>query len=86
MEQRPTRNHVASRAKSNTLGALFGLLGPCGVPRPQLSPGSVCAAVKANGACVPERNSDPSVCGAVQGLAQTDQSFSLEDPFGIRIL
>jgi hypothetical protein len=72
--------------QSNTLGALFGLLGPCGIPRPQLSPGSVCAAVKADGACVPERNSDPSVCGAVQGLAQADQSFSLEDPFGIRIL
>lgn len=67
---------------ANTLGALFGLLGPCGVPQPNLNPGSVCATPF----CVPGRNSDPAVCIAAQNLARGDRSFSLQDPFGIRII
>jgi hypothetical protein len=68
----------------NTLGALFNLLGQCGVPKPGMDPGNVCANV--GGACGPERNSDPRVCAAAQALARGDRSFSLQDPAGIRIL
>jgi hypothetical protein len=67
---------------ANTLGALFGLLGPCGVPNPAVAPGSICKIPF----CVPGRNSDPAVCIASQNLAQGDRSFSLQDPFGIRIV
>jgi hypothetical protein len=69
---------------SNTLSALFGLLGECGVPQPAVNPGEVCANV--GGSCVPGRNSDPTVCSAAQGLALADRSFSLQDPCGIRIV
>jgi hypothetical protein len=66
----------------NTLGALFGLLGPCAVPDPDVDPGSICG----GSFCVPGRNSDPAVCIAAQNLARADRSFSLQDPFGIRII
>jgi hypothetical protein len=68
----------------NTLGALFNLLGQCGVPKPNMDPGNVCANV--GGACGPGRNSDPRVCTNAQTLARGDRSFSLQDPAGIRIL
>ena len=48
----------------NTLGALFNLLGQCGVPNTSISPEAVCANV--GGACGPGRNSDPQVCSAAQ--------------------
>jgi hypothetical protein len=67
---------------ANTLGALFGLLGPCGVPNPNVNPGSICQIPS----CVPGRNSDPAVCIAAQNVARADRSFSLQDPFGIRII
>ena len=69
---------------TNTMEALFDLLGACGKPRPDLDPGDVCGNV--GGSCVPGRNSDPAVCGAAQSLARSDRSFSLEDPCGVRIL
>jgi hypothetical protein len=69
---------------ANNMFALFNLLGACGVPRPNLNPGDVCAS--SQGACVPDRNSDPSVCIAAQNLARSDRSFSPQDPCGIRIL
>jgi hypothetical protein len=68
----------------NTMGALFNLLGSCGVPKPGMAAGDVCANV--GGACGPGRNSDPRVCSAAQTLARGAQSFSLDDPAGIRIL
>jgi hypothetical protein len=68
----------------NTMSALFNLLGACGVPRPDLDSGAVCANV--GGACGPGRNSDPNVCSGVQDLARNDRSFSLQDPAGIRIM
>jgi hypothetical protein len=69
---------------ANNMFALFSLLGVCGVPRPDLNPGDVCA--NSEGACVPNRNSDPSVCIAAQNLARADRSFCPQDPCGIRIL
>jgi len=66
------------------MSALFNLLGACGVPRPDLDSGAVCANV--GGACGPGRNSDPSVCSAAQDLARKGRSFSLQDPAGIRII
>ena len=68
----------------NTMGALFNLLGHCGIPKTALDPGAVCGAV--GNFCGPDRNSDPSVCAAAQNLARAGQSFCLEDPCGIRIL
>lgn len=68
----------------NTLGALFNLLGHCGVPRPQLDPREVCANV--GGFCGPSRNSDPRVCLGAQTLVRDRRSFSLRDPAGIRIV
>jgi hypothetical protein len=68
----------------NTMGALFNLLGACGVPNLDVPTGQVCATV--GGACGPGRNSDPAVCGAAQDLARGSSSFSLEDPAGIRII
>lgn len=68
----------------NTMGALFNLLGACGVPNLNVPTGQVCATV--GGACGPGRNSDPAVCGAAQDLARGSSSFSLEDPAGIRII
>jgi hypothetical protein len=67
---------------ANTLEALFGLLGACGVPK-TVDPGSVCGSV--DGACVPGRNSDPAVCLTAQNLARGNRSFAPQDPCGIRI-
>jgi hypothetical protein len=68
----------------NTLSALFNLLGQCGIPKPDIDPGSVCGNV--GGACGPGRNSDPRVCSAAQSLARGDRSFSLQDPAGVALL
>jgi len=68
----------------NTMSALFNLLGACGVPNLNVPTGQVCSTV--GGSCGPGRNSDPSVCSAAQDLARGDNSFSLQDPAGIRIL
>jgi hypothetical protein len=68
----------------NTLGALFNLLGACGVPNTNIAVDAVCANV--NGACGPGRNSDPQVCSAAQNLARGKSSFSLQDPAGIHII
>jgi hypothetical protein len=67
---------------SNTMGALFNLLGACGIPQAG-DAGEVCG--NADGACVDGRNSDPVVCVSAQNLARGDRSFSLKDPCGIRI-
>jgi hypothetical protein len=69
---------------NNTLGALFNLLGRCGVPNTTIGPEAVCANV--GQACGPGRNSDPQVCTAAQNLARGKSSFSLQDPAGIRFL
>jgi len=68
----------------NTMGALFNLVGNCGVPKPDMDAEDVCANV--SGFCGPGRNSDPRVCIAAQNLARDNRSFSLQDPAGIRIL
>ena len=68
----------------NTMGALFNLLGHCGIPRSDIGTSEVCGAV--GNFCGDRRNSDPSVCAAAQNLARAQQSFCLEDPCGIRIL
>src|SRR5262249_17838592 len=68
----------------NTLGALFHLLGACGVPKTNIAVDAVCAEV--DGACGPGRNSDPQVCSAAQDLARGKSSFSLQDPAGIHII
>jgi hypothetical protein len=67
--------------QNNTMEALLVLVGDCGVNR-LVDPAQVCAL----SSCVPGRNSDPSVCAAVQQLAQSDRVISLVDPVGIRIL
>lgn len=67
---------------NNSLRALFKLVEDCGVHLPEIPPSSVCGEV----ACVPERNSDPFVCNAVQGLAADGRVLSFRDPVGIRIL
>ena len=67
----------------NTMGALFNLVGQCGVSKPTMNAGDVCANV--DGFCGPNRNSDPRVCLAAQTLVRASQSFCLEDPCGIRI-
>jgi len=65
----------------NTLGALFNLLGHCGIDQPNLEPGQVCG--KVGGFCGPNRNSDPNVCAAAQGLVRAARSFTASDPAGI---
>jgi hypothetical protein len=67
----------------NTLGALFNLVGRCGVARPDLLPSAVCANV--GGACGAGRNSDPTVCEASQSLARINFGLTLKDPAGIAI-
>jgi hypothetical protein len=67
---------------SNTMGALFGLLGACGVPK-NVDPTAMCGSV--GDACVPERNSDPAVCSTAQRLARANRSFAPQDPCGIHI-
>jgi hypothetical protein len=68
----------------NTLGALFNLLGHCGIHRPQLDPSDVCGDV--GGFCGANRNSDPRVCLAAQTLVREGRSFSLRNPAGIHVL
>jgi hypothetical protein len=67
----------------NTLGALFNLLGQCGIPNTKFAPDDLCSHV--GGACGPGRNSDPQVCSAAQNLVRNKRSFSLQDPAGIHI-
>lgn len=69
----------------NTLGALTGLLGDCGIVHDQVAPDAVCDLVASAGSCVPGRSSDPNVCTAAQGLARAGRSFTLADPAGIHI-
>lgn len=69
----------------NTLGALTGLLGDCGIVRDEVSADAVCDLVSSAGSCVPGRNSDPNVCTAAQGLSRLGHSFTLADPGGIHI-
>src|SRR3954451_15560238 len=59
----------------NTLGALFNLVGICGIDQPNFPAGAVCANV--GGACGPGRNSDPAICQAVQQLAKINFACSL---------
>ena len=66
--------------RNNTGGALFTLVGDCAVNQ-HINPTLVCGISN----CVPGRNSDPSVCSAVQHLSQADRAISLTDPAGIRI-
>jgi hypothetical protein len=68
----------------NSARALFGLLEQCAIPKTNLPPAAVCASV--GGACVPGRNSDPSVCSAVQSVAREKKSLTLKDPVGISIM
>lgn len=68
---------------SSTLGALLGLAAACGVPNNQVAATDMCASV--GGACVPGRNSDPSVCVAVQRIGLAGNSFTFVDPVGITI-
>lgn len=70
--------------QSNTMGALFLLVGECGIAKPSVLPTAVCGTL--GGACVPGRSSDPVICQACQGLAQNKNAFSLQDPVGVRIL
>lgn len=70
--------------RSSTLSALLNLVNACAIPQTQLAPGDVCGTV--SNACVKERNSDPSVCGAAQSLVTAQRALSLEDPVGVEIL
>jgi hypothetical protein len=70
--------------RSNTLGALFNLVGRCAI----LLPGSSASACSnaSKGACGPDRNSDPAVCTAAQEIRRANRVLSLQDPVGIRLL
>jgi hypothetical protein len=68
----------------NTLGALFNLLGACGVRRPEGSTDDTCSLV--GGACGPGRASDPRVCSEAQKAARGNIGLTLADPAGIQIL
>lgn len=67
---------------NNSMGALFALVGPCAVSRLDIAPSDLCA----NVSCVPERNSDPAICQAVQNLARAPHGLSFPDPVGIKII
>lgn len=68
----------------NTVGALFNLVGRCAVPRLNLPASSVCAST--NGACGPNRDSDPAICLASQLASRPPvQGISLADPVGVLI-
>lgn len=68
----------------NTLGALFNLLGHCGVENLAVPDAAVCDQV--GGFCGSARNSDPVVCLAAQTLVRNRGGFSLADPPGVTIL
>lgn len=78
------RNILCLTHGSNTLGALFALLGHCGIENATIPANAVCGSV--DGFCVDGRNSDPFVCVAAQDLRRNGQAFSLADPAGIKIL
>jgi len=67
---------------NNSMGALFALVGPCAVKRLDISPSAVCA----NVSCVPDRDSDPAICQAVQNLARAPHGLSFPDPVGIKLI
>lgn len=67
---------------NNSMGALFALVGPCAVSRLDIDPSDLCA----NVSCVPERDSDPAICQAVQNLARAPHGLSFPDPVGIKII
>jgi hypothetical protein len=77
------KSAVCLAHRNNTLGALFGLVDAAAVPAPTTPPGSICAQL--GNACVPERNSDPSIATAVQSLSRNGRSLSLVDPVGVEI-
>lgn len=68
----------------NTAGALFNLLGACGVERAEGSPNDTCGLV--GGACGDGRASDPRVCAVAQTAVRDDFGFTLADPAGIHIV
>jgi hypothetical protein len=68
---------------SNTLPALFALVASCGVVVSADGADAICA--EFSGACVPGRNSDPSVCEATQMAARADNVLSLKDSPGVEI-
>jgi hypothetical protein len=68
---------------SSTMGALFNLVGYCAVAKANTAANSVCGSL--GGFCVPNRNSDPRICEAIQELARAKSAVSLQDPVGIRI-
>lgn len=77
-----TRGILCLTQQFNTMGALFRLLGDCGIPREGPS-SAVCGNV--GGSCGPDRNSDPAVCSATQDLARAPRGVTLRDPAGIEI-
>lgn len=66
---------------ANTLGALFGLVDQCAIPRPLVPVGSVCG----GGFCVRDRDSDPKVCAAAQAVVRAGDAVTLADPVGVVI-
>lgn len=66
--------------RNSTMGALFSLVGDCAINK-NVVPAQACAI----SSCVPGRNSDPSICAAVQNLSQSARILSLIDPVGIQI-
>jgi hypothetical protein len=68
---------------SSSMGALVNLVGYCAVAKTNTAANSVCGTL--GGFCVPNRNSDPRICEAIQGLARAKSALSLQDPVGIRI-
>lgn len=77
-----TKGILCLTQQFNTMGALFRLLGDCGIPREGPS-NAVCGNV--GGSCGPDRNSDPAICQATQDFARIPRGVSLQDPAGIRI-
>lgn len=69
--------------QSSTLAALFRLVDAAAIPNTAVPAGAICEALGGN--CVGERNSDPNIAAAVQGLARNDRSLTLVDPAGIEI-
>ncbi len=67
----------------NTLGALFNLVGECGIVQQNVPASDVCSNV--GGACGPGRNSDPAICRRVQEVARANFACSLKDPAGVVI-
>lgn len=85
LRQNPWNNGVkgimALTTGVNSVPALFGLAAFCGIEKPGLPAGEVCANV--GGACVPGRQSDPQICSVCQHQVRAQKSFSLVDPIGI---